>query len=223
MNQTTTIKVGLVEDQFLFREGLISILSNWSDIDIVFESPDGYSVLERLEKNDSIPDVMLLDLTLPKKGKEEYNGWKVLDDIKKEYPKIKVLILSVHDDDYLISKLIEEGAHGYLTKDSDPQEVYNAILSLYKNGSYINAQTLEAIQKKLNGKVKKTHEELTTREIEVLELVCQQMTTDEIAEKLFISTKTVNGHRNNLLQKTGSRNVTGLVMYAVKNNLIEFE
>lgn len=167
---------------------------------------------------------MLLDLTLPPHQNEEYNGWRVLQDLIMHYPEMRTLILSVHNDPYLIAKMIEEGANGYLLKDSDPDEVYEAIRNVYEKGSYINSQTLHAIQGKLSGKVKqvKSHEELTRREVEVLKLVCQQMTTEEIANKLFISVKTVNGHRNNLLQKTGSRNVTGLVMYAVKHRIVEF-
>lgn len=143
--------------------------------------------------------------------------------LKKNYPSIKVIILSAHEDNYLISKLIEDGANGYLVKDSDPEEVRNAILKVSEKGSYINERTLSAIQNKLRGKVNndKSHEPLTKREQEVLKLVCQQMTASEIAEKLFISEKTVNGHRNSLLHKTYSKNVTGLVMYAIKHKLVE--
>jgi DNA-binding NarL/FixJ family response regulator len=129
----------------------------------------------------------------------------------------------VHDDEYLIAKMIEEGAHGYITKDCHPDEVHQAIMSAYKSGVYINANTLHAIQGKMAGTVKKPIEleEISPRELDVLRLICKQMTTDEIAEKLFISPKTVNGHRNNLFQKTGSKNMIGLVMYAVKNGLVE--
>jgi two-component system response regulator NreC len=217
------IKIGLVEDQKLFREGIIAILNNRPDIKVVFESPDGFSVADRLAESDEIPDVMLIDLTLPKNGNEEFNGWEVLKVLQERHPGIRNLILSVHDDKYLISKMIEEGAQGYLVKDSDPDEVYKAIVNIYEEGSYINAQTLNAIQGKLKGEIKppKAYEQLTLREVEVLRLICQQMTSEEIGEKLFISPKTVNGHRNNLLQKTASRNFTGLVMYAVKHHLVE--
>lgn len=217
------IKVGIVEDQYLFRQGVKSLFNEAPyKIDVVFESPDGYTVIDRLDQSENIPNVMLVDLTLPPNGKEEFNGWRVIEALKQQYPEMKTIVLSVHEDEYLIAKLIEEGASAYLVKDSDPQELYDAILNVYQRGSYINAQALKAVQGKLQGKVKtpKVHEELTRREVEVLELVCQQMTTEEIANKLFISGKTVNGHRNNLLQKTGSRNVTGLVMYAIKHQLV---
>jgi DNA-binding NarL/FixJ family response regulator len=129
----------------------------------------------------------------------------------------------VNEDEHVMARLIEQGAHGYLVKDSDPQEVYEAIVAVHTKGSYINERTLRAIQNNLGKKKKPVSPllEITRREEEVLQLVCQQHTAEEIAEKLFISVKTVNGHRNNLLQKTGSRNVTGLVMYAVKNGLVD--
>jgi len=218
-----TIKLGIVEDQVLFREGIKSILRAWERIDFVFESPDGFSMLDRLQSSSQIPDVMLVDLTLPKKDNEEFNGWTVVQVLKEYYPEMKILILSAHEENYLIAKLIEEGANGYLIKESTPQEVYEAIIAVYERGSYINERSLNAIQSKLTGKLKtpKKHEALTRREVEVLQLICQQKTAEEIGNELFISTKTVNGHRNNLLQKTDSRNISGLVMYAIKHNIVE--
>ena len=220
------INIGLVEDQFLFREGMKAILSSYDEFEVVFESEDGFSVMNKLNQSTVIPHVMLVDLSLPKNGDEDFDGIAVTDVIVENFPDTKILILSVHDDDAFIAELIERGAHGYLVKDSDPGEVTEAIKSVYSNGSYINQRTLMAIQKRMNQKhkpkLKKDNEEpLTRREIDVLRLVCQQKTTEEIAEELFISAKTVNGHRNNLLQKTHSRNVAGLVLYAMKKNLIE--
>ena len=221
------IHIGLVEDQHLFREGLKSLLTSWSDFEVVMESEDGFSVMSKLENCSPRPDVLLLDLSLPQKDGEDFDGIAVTDAVIDTYPDIKILILSVHNDDGFIAELIERGAHGYLVKDSDPDEVREAIVSVYSKGSYINQRALLAIQKRMNHKGKKpTFQKgdempLTKREIEVLQLVCQQMTTGEIAEKLFISMKTVDGHRNNLLQKTHSKNVAGLVMYALKKGLVE--
>lgn len=220
---TEKINIGLVEDQLLFRQGIKAIISYWNDLEVIFESEDGYSVIEKLKKATVIPDVMLVDLSLPPNGHQKYGGIELTQDLLETFPEAKILILSAHHDAFFISQLIEKGAHGYLIKDSDPQEVYNAIVSVHTNGSYINERTLKAIQGRLGGKVKanKTHEQLTRREEEVLQLICQQLTTEEISEKLFISPKTVTGHRNNLLQKTNSRNVTGLVMFAIKHHFVE--
>jgi DNA-binding NarL/FixJ family response regulator len=216
------INIGIVEDQFLFREGMKAILASWPYIRVVFESADGYSVIEKLEQRESIPDVMLVDLSLPAKDGKEFSGADVTRALLDKFPAMKILVLSVHDDENFIARLIEQGAHGYLVKDSDPQEVHDAIVALHTKGSYINERTLKAIQNNMGKKIKPVKVDLpvTRREVEILELTCQQFTAEEIAEKLFISVKTVNGHRNNLLQKTGSRNVTGLVIYAIKNQLV---
>jgi DNA-binding NarL/FixJ family response regulator len=217
------IHTGIVEDQVLFLEGMKAILAGWPDVKLVFESADGYSVQDKLQRASIIPDVMLVDLSLPPQGQKVFSGVELTRVLLDSYPAMKVIILSVHDDENFIAQLIEEGAHGYLVKDTDPKEVHEAIVAVYQKGSYINERTLKAIQRNLGvkKKPKKVDLQLTRREEEVLQLVCRQLTAEEIANQLFISIKTVNGHRNNLLQKTGSKNVTGLVIYAVKNHIIE--
>lgn len=222
-NAQEIITIGLVEDQFLFREGIKAILSAWPAIKVIFESPDGFSVMQKLRDAERLPDVMLVDLSLPPDGQKEFNGLDLTAALKLEFPEIRVLILSVYEDNHFISQLLKKGAHGYLVKDSSPQEVINAITEISTKGLYINDKTLQAIRQDLHAtpqikRVDKTTFSpvvLTRREEEILELICQQKTTDEIAGQLFISPKTVNGHRNNLLQKTSSRNVAGLVTFAL--------
>jgi two-component system response regulator NreC len=217
------IHIGIVEDQVLFLEGMKAILSAWADIKLVFESADGYSVPGKLHQATVLPDVMLVDLSLPPQGQKVFSGLELTRALLDAYPDMKVIILSVHDDENFIAQLIEEGAHGYLVKDADPKEVHEAILAVHQKGSYINERTLKAIQHNLGvkKKPKRIDLQLTKREEEILQMVCRQLTAEEIAKELFISVKTVNGHRNNLLQKTGSKNVTGLVIYAVRNHIIE--
>lgn len=217
------INIGIVEDQFLFREGMKSILESFPGCKVVFESADGYSVLSNLSSQPLVPDVMLVDLSLPPDGNRVYGGLDLTADLLKAYPNMKILILSVHTDENFIVSAIEQGAHGYLIKDSDPQEVREAIHSVWEKGSYINTRSLKALQNSIGKKVKppKLNLPITKREVEILQLTCQQYTAEEIGERLFISTKTVNGHRNNLLLKTGSRNVAGLVMYAIRHQLVE--
>jgi two-component system, NarL family, response regulator NreC len=217
--------LGIIEDQLLFRQGMKALVTNWPPIEVIFESGDGYSVVEKLHALPQLPHVLLVDLSLPPKGETEFNGIHVTRDVTKSFPAIKILILSIHKEESFIAELIEQGAHGYLVKDSDPQEVRDAIFSVHTKGSYINKRTLSAIQNNM-GKKKRLKEQrpgtanLTKREEEILSLICRQLTTEEIAEKLFISMKTVNGHRINLLQKTGAKNTAGLVMYALKNNIV---
>ena len=215
------ILVGLVEDQILFRKGIKAILSTWKNIDVIFESSDGYSVIPKLNESELVPDVMLVDISLPPDGQKEYSGIDLTTALRTAFPKIKILILSVHDEAHFIAKLIKSGAHGYLVKDSNPQEVYDAITNVYQKGTHINEKTLEALQDDAAMKTASKNTnllngiQLTKREEEILRLICMQKTTDEIAEELFISPRTVEGHRNNLLQKTNSRNVAGLVAFAM--------
>jgi len=169
---------------------------------------------------------MLVDFSLPAdpESKKEYSGRDLTVAIRASFPEMKIIILSVHENENFIADAIEHGAHGYLVKDSDPGEVFDAIQSVYTKGSYINERALKALQKNINRKStpKPTLHDarLTKREEEVLALVCHQLTAEEIAEKLFISVKTVNGHRTNLLEKTGAKNVAGLVIYAIRNNIV---
>lgn len=219
------INIGLVEDQVLFREGMKAIINTWQDMKVIFESADGYSVPDKLRQAAVLPDVMLLDLSLPPDGGKEYSGQHVTEELAVTYPEMKILILSVHDDENFINQLIQCGAHGYLVKDSAPQEVQEAIIAVYTKGSYINERALKALQLRTVRTVRSKPQNLsiTKREEEILQLVCRQYTAEEIAQELFISVKTVNGHRNNLLQKTGSRNVTGLVLYAIRNNIVSLK
>lgn len=219
---TATIKIGLLEDQLLFRKGMMAILAAWPNLEVVFESAEGYSILKKLEETEVLPDVMLVDLSLPPDEKREFSGLDVTRVLRDKFPDMKVLILSVHEDDHFIAMLMKNGAHGYLIKESSPREVYDAIVSVHTRGFYVNEKTLRAIQGNTSKKKNKITlpaitglVTLTKREEEILQLICQQKTTEEIAAELFISPKTVDGHRNNLLQKTGSRNVVGLVAFAL--------
>jgi two-component system response regulator NreC len=217
------INIGLVEDQILFRQGMKAILGNWKNLEVVFESAEGYTVVDKLRSTTDLPHVMLVDLSLPAHNETEFSGREVLVALQQHFPEMKVIILSGHRDENFIAQLIEMGAHGYLVKDCDPQEVYEAIGAVYSKGSYINGQALRALQAKAKRKPNSSRlaESLSKRELEVLELICKQHTSEEIAERLFISVKTVNGHRINLLEKTGAKNIAGLVIYAVKNNVIQ--
>jgi two-component system response regulator NreC len=221
------IRVGIVEDQPLFRQGLKAIISAWEDVEVVFESGEGFTIAEKLQSSAVMPDILLVDISLPPDGTREFGGVQVTDVVTQQFPEIKIIILSIHSEEHFISELIAHGAHGYLVKDSNPHEVHEAIKLVYEKGSYINQRALHAIQRGLSVRIQpepvtSSPIRLTRREEEILQLICRQNTTEEIAEKLFISTKTVDGHRNNLLQKTGSRNTAGLVAFALTNNIVSF-
>ena len=218
------IRIGIVEDQKLFKEGLKAIIAGWPEMELMFESDNGFSVIQKLEEATQLPEILLVDLSLPADTNgNTFSGKEVILAVREKYPSIQPMVLSVTKDPFTIARLITIGAKGYLLKDSDPDEVYEAITTLHKKGSYMNSHTMKAIQNRLAGRLQTTDSAalLTHREIEVLKLICQQLTAEEIGERLFISSATVNGHRNNLLHKTGSRNITGLVMYAIRNGIVE--
>jgi DNA-binding NarL/FixJ family response regulator len=149
---TDLIEIGIVEDNSLFREGLKGIINSWSNINVVFEASEGYTVIDALHKQHKLPQLMIVDLSLPNNGNEEYSGMHLTRDLLLHFPNIKIIILSVHIDENFITQLIECGAHSYLVKDCGPQELYNAILAVHTKGSYINERSLKAIQHKLNMK-----------------------------------------------------------------------
>lgn len=212
------IKIGLAEDQLLFRKGLTAMLNDQSAFDVAIETSNGEELINRIKETGVVPDIVLLDLRMP-----VLNGIDTTKILKKEYPDLPVLILSAHNEERFIVHMVELGVNGYLDKNSEPEEVIRAIETIVKAGFYFNDSTIHAMRSGLSGgkaKVSLTDPAgLTNREQEVLQLICMEHTAPEIAEKLFLSVRTVEGHRNNLLLKTGARNIAGLVMYAVRNGL----
>lgn len=215
------IKIAVADDQVLFRKGFVSLLSSYKNIKVVMEAANGRLLLEALEKTTELPDLIFLDIRMP-----EMDGISALPLIRRVYPDIKVMMLTVLDESRFISHLIGEGASGYLLKDSEPEEVRVAIETIIEKGYYFNDKAIEAMQTQLRHPKKKipgiaTGIDLTGREKEILALICQELTMTEIAEKLFISLRTVEKHRDNLLSKTGARNTAGLVLCAIRHKLVD--
>jgi DNA-binding NarL/FixJ family response regulator len=214
------INVAIADDQLLFRKGMIALANDFSNMRIVMEAENGKDLLEQLENKGIAVQVLLLDISMP-----DMNGVETINELHQRFPNIKVIILSIHSDEMLIAKMIESGANGYLVKNAQPEEVRLAIETVVEKDFYFNDQTLQAMRKGLQSKRKKITlnavDSLTSREKEVLELICKEYTTPEIARKLYISERTVDGHRNNLILKTGARNTAGLVVFAMKNNVLE--
>ncbi len=213
-----SIRIALADDELLFRKGLIALLQNKEGLDIVLEADHGLELLEQLQKKDTLPEVLLLDLKMPK-----MNGIAVAKIIRKNYPAIKIIIISTHFSRAFIINMIELGAAAYLPKNSSPEEVENTIRAVYEKGFHYNDKVLGFIRENLiNQKKLKANFpfELSSREKEILQLICEQYTTPEIGKKLFISPRTVDGHRNNLLSKLGCKNIAGLVVFALQNQLV---
>ena len=216
------IPVAITDDQVLFRRGMASIINTFENISIVLEADNGRILLDSLQNFEPIPDVVLLDLSMP-----ELNGIETTKLLHVHYPSIKIIILSVYGEDRFVTHLMELGVNAYLFKNVEPEEVERAIRTVIDKDFYFNEAFLNAMKNRLTNKRQKITltdnipSTLTSRETEVLSLICKQRTAQEIADQLFISVRTVDGHRNNLLEKTGARNSAGLVLFAIKHRLID--
>ncbi|GGC95045.1 DNA-binding response regulator [Flavobacterium lutivivi] len=216
------IKIILVDDEVLFRKGIYFLLQREENIEIIFEASNGDELIDYLKKNDAHPDIILMDLKMPL-----LNGVEATKIIRNDYPEIKIIALTSYNTDSFISNMIKIGASSYLLKNATPTEMISTINQVFEKGFFYNETIFEIINRQnisnFKPKSQFTEISLTTREREVLELICQQMSAVEIAEKLFISTRTVEGHRNNLLLKTEAKNIAGLVVFAIQNNIVLIE
>lgn len=212
-----TIKVLLVDDEILFRKGVRFILEREQDISILHEAADGVELISFLENNETHPDVIITDLKMP-----HLNGVEATKYIHNNFPKIKIVALSSYDSKSFVANMIDVGAVSYLIKNATPQELLKTIREVYYVGFYYNDYVMEIIKETIthNLNIKSLEINLTTRENEILQLICEQKTTAEIADQLCLSPRTVEGHRNNLLLKTASKNIAGLVVYAIQNKVV---
>lgn len=212
------IKIALVDDEVLFRKGIAFLLQREENIEILFEASDGEELISSLEKIEIKPDIIIMDLKMP-----ILNGVEATRIIRKSYPDIKIIALTSYDSKSFIANMIQVGAVAYLIKNTTPKDLIHTINKVAKKGFYYNENVLKIIQETIvtakNSKGQLETSFLSPREIEILQLICQQKTTTEIAEHLFLSPRTVEGHRNNLLLKTESRNIAGLVVYAIQNEI----
>lgn len=212
------IKIALVDDEVLFRKGIAFLLQREENIEIIFEASNGEELLASLEESEIKPDIIIMDLKMP-----VLNGVEATKIIRKSYPDIKIIALTSYDTKSFIANMIQVGAVAYLIKNTTPKDLMLTINEVAKKGFYYNESVLKTIQDTIvSSKTSKVNLEtsfLSPREIEILQLICQQKTTSEIAEHLFLSPRTVEGHRNNLLLKTESRNIAGLVVYAIQNEI----
>jgi DNA-binding NarL/FixJ family response regulator len=214
------IRLAIADDHKLFRKGIIAIFAKYKEIEVVAEAENGRELLDILK--DISPDIILLDLNMP-----VLNGWEVLKELKPHETALNVIILSMYEDEMFIANLIKNGARGFLSKNADPEEIVLAMHSVLQTGYYFNDKTNRALLKKMlmQETIKPLFSsepiELTEREDAVLRLICDEMNTAEIAEKLFIGYRTVESVRQKLMEKFGAKNSVGLVLSAAKRKFIQ--
>ncbi|MBC7887980.1 MAG: response regulator transcription factor [Ferruginibacter sp.] len=214
------IKVLIADDHVLYRAGVKTALSTKKDIKIIAEADNGMHLLNMLKMIH--PDVILLDIQMP-----VMDGIGALPEIKKNWPNIKVIMLTMMDDHSMITKLMELGANSYLSKTSDSEIIYEAIKTCFEQEYYFNSLTNQALLinlKQRNNVVSQKfapqEAHLNDKEMLILKLMCEEKTTKEIADMVDLSPRTVEAIRDKLKVKTGAKSTAGLIMYAVKNNIL---
>ena len=215
----TTIKIAIADDYKIFRDGLKVGLGAEEKFDVILEADNGENLINAIPQ--SMPDVIIMDIKMP-----VMDGMEATKQIRKLYPDIKILVVTMYDDDKFIIHLMEIGANGYLLKNAEPDEIRKAIFAVVENGYYFNDLVNKALLKKLviKNHIKPSFNqniELTERELEVLKLICEEKTATEIGKEIFLSPRSVEGIRQRLIEKVGVRNTAGLVMFAVKNGMVE--
>lgn len=210
MNQ---IKIAIVDDHQLFRNGIVSLLGH-HNFEVVVSAANGREFIDQLESGVAV-DVVLLDLSMP-----EMDGFEVLAKLKAKYKEIKAIALSMHDDGNYVAKCIRSGANGYLLKNTDEEELVTAINQVYRGKKYFNQEITEQMIHimALEGTSGK---KLSPKEQEILLLIAQGKTTKQIAHQLFISTRTVETHRVNIMKKLDAKNAAEMIKIAASLNLID--
>ena len=216
------IQIVIADDEELFRSGIAFLLNREPNFNVLFQAENGQKLVDYLATTEVFPDIILMDLKMP-----VLNGVETTKIVHKKHPDIKIIALTSYSGKSFITNMINVGASSYLLKNTSPKDVVKTINEVHHKGFYYDNEVMKTIHENLlssNGKKIRSDLDkklLSKREVEVLELICKQCTTSEIAEKLFLSPRTVDGHRNNLLLKTDSKNVAGLVIYGIQKKLIE--
>ena len=214
------IKIALIDDEPLFLEGLSLLFSNVKNIVVTNTATNGYELLDDLENTSefNFPDIILVDIQM-----KPLDGFDLVEMLKKKYSNIKIIILSSHYKTNVVGHMIKLGVSAFIPKNANKKLLITAIESVYEHGIYFSKSDQEMLIHFMGSNSKrsifKNDEELSNREIEVLKLICNEYTSQEIADKLFISKRTVEGHRQKVIDKIGAKNTVGLVIYAIANKL----
>ena len=219
MSSTDTIKVAIADDHKIFRDGIKMALSGKKYLRIIWEAEDGKDLMHKMRIK--LPDVLLMDIRMP-----EMDGVNAISQLRKEYELVKVIVLTMYDDQEMITKMMEMGANAYLTKTTDPEEIYNAILTCMNDDFYFNDLVNRAVLLKLQQrKPPKPYfpaaAGFSEKELKILKLIADDKTTEEISKEVYLSPRTIETIRQNMKTKVGARTIAGLVMYAMRNKLLE--
>lgn len=215
------IKIAIADDHKIFRDGIKMALAGKENLKMLWEAEDGKDLMHKVAIKK--PDVLLMDIRMP-----EIDGINAIEMLRKEYEDIKIIVLTMYDDQQMISKMMEMGANAYLTKTTDPEEIYEAILTCMNDDFYFNSLVNNAVMGKLiQQKNVRQHYGSTVpinfneKEIKILQLLAQDKTTEEISKIIFLSPRTIETIRQNMKTKVGAKTIAGLIMYGMRNKLID--
>lgn len=206
------IKILIADDHQMFRAGMRSLINSIDQMEVVGEAASGFETIDFLQENQA--DIVLLDYNMP-----DLTGLESIIEIRKQKIDVKIIMLTMHNKREIIRDVLAAGADGYLLKDSSRQELIDAITEVQAGESYFVDDVKDSLKDSYRIPFEKKVIRLTPREKDVLKLICEELTTQEIADKLFISVNTVETHRKNLISKTGVKNGIGLVKFAITNGL----
>jgi DNA-binding NarL/FixJ family response regulator len=212
--ETDQINIAIVDDHTLFRNGVAALMGEFDELNVVFEAENGQQMQQMLVKY-PLPQVILMDINMP-----VMDGYVATKWVKEKYPQVKVLALSMFEDDKAVIRMIKNGASGYVLKESKPRDLLEAIKTINEKGVYIN----EMVSGKLLRSVSEKEEapEFSKKELEFLKLCCSELTYKEIADQLFVSPRTVDNYREALFLKLNLKSRSGLVLYAIQNEIFKF-
>ena len=216
------INLAIVDDDQLVVELLTNFLQEQYNLNVLMTATSGNRFIEKLEYRKELPDIVLLDLRM-----DDGDGIETINQFIKEYPKLKIIVLCSYYKASSTLYMLKLGVHAFLPKEIDQEELIEIIDEVHNKELYFTVGQIEVLRNQISHKTPKQYtnskDALSSRELEVLQLICQQYTTKEIAEKLFVTTKTIEAHKSNLLLKTGVKNTAGLIIYAVQNQLVNAE
>lgn len=213
------IKVALTDDHILLRKGLAGVVDSFGEYEVLFEADNGKDFTQQIKKHGE-PDIVLMDINMP-----EMDGYATAQWLRQHHPLVNVIALSMYDNENAIIRMFKAGAKGYILKDSEPPELKKALDSVHQKGYYyselVTGRLIHSINKMddVSSEIK-TFNDLNDREIEFLKYACTEMTYKEIAEKMHLSPRTIDGYRDTLFEKLEIKTRVGLVMYAIKNSIV---
>lgn len=216
MEPKKTISVVIADDHTLFRKGIAEILSAYEDIELLFGAANGQELIDWIQQSPQKPDVCILDINMP-----VMNGYDAASKIRKLYPGMRILALSMYDDEFNVLKMYRSGATGYVLKDIEPEKLREAILMMHGSGYYHSEVLTDGVKRLLQKEPGET--ELSEKETTLLMHICSEHTYREIAEIMGVSSRTIDGYRDALFEKLNIKSRTGLVIYALKTGIAKID